>query len=331
MNTIIPTAARAAVGSVRVATAGLTEAELSVATSINGFTAFTVATEAGGVRIESRTVGVDGRPTAGADPVFDPTIVAKMPAGTQLYTDGATFAGSGIVDLVAGLLGAFLIMDSSTGGSGLEPKDTTPTPVADVSSEVFGLLGMLLGIDLQADFLDHLGGEYGFGLWGLSLEDPSTIGAAFVAATDNPRVVGTTAGALTGFLAIGAQGAIRVTPKSIGGGLFSHIDLAGSGLPVTIDMGVADDHFVVGIGEGAAETVVEGSGASLADDPRYLAAMVGMPEARNGLLYIDIAALLPLIGTASEGEITVTGIETLAIVGWIDGDMPAVTAFLSIP
>ena len=152
-----------------------------------------------------------------------------------------------------------------------------------------------------------------------------------MATTDEPLAVGGVVAGLTTFVARGAQGAVTVTPTMIGGSLFSRIDLAGSGLPITVDLGVSDDAFVLGFGDGA-EIVVEGPDASLAEDPRFVAAMEDMPAERNGLLYIDLGLLLTALGPATEsGELAVGTLGALAVVGWVDGDYPAVTAFISIP
>ena len=56
-----------------------------------------------------------------------------------------------------------------------------------------------------------------------------------VATTDEPLAVGGVVAGLTTFVALGAQGAVAVTPTMIGGSLFSRIDLAGSGLPITVE------------------------------------------------------------------------------------------------
>ena len=72
--------------------------------------------------------------------------------------------------------------------------------------------------------------------------------------------------------------------------------------------------------------------ASLAEDPRFVAAMEDMPAERNGLLYIDLGLLLSALGPLTDsGELAFGTLGALAVVGWVDGDYPAATVFISIP
>jgi hypothetical protein len=59
---------------------------------------------------------------------------------------------------------------------------------------------------------------------------------------------------------------------------------------MSVDFGVVDDQFVLGLGDGV-DTLLLGPDGSLADSPRFIAAMENLPAEYQAVQFIDVAAL----------------------------------------
>ena len=112
---------------------------------------------------------------------------------------------------------------------------------------------------------------------------------------------------------------------------------------MSIDFGVVEDQFVLGIGDGV-DTMLLGPDGSLADSPRYTDALAHLPSEYESVHYIDIAALAELSETAGTGDMlddvvaspvamTVAGTQpnSFASVTYVEGGYSRTSAVIVFP
>ena len=97
------------------------------------------------------------------------------------------------------------------------------------------------------------------------------------------------------------QGSASVKTVAFGKSALSEATIGSSGTATKIDFGVADNQFVLGIGDGA-ETYLTGPKTSLADSADYKAAFTGLPTEYDGIAYVNVAALSSM-GSSTSGSI----------------------------
>lgn len=96
------------------------------------------------------------------------------------------------------------------------------------------------------------------------------------------------------------QGQVNVTTRIVNDAAVSSIDITSEGAPVaTLEYGVVDGQFMLGVGGGIDEFVA-GSSETLAGSADYQAAMAALPAEYDGIFYVNAAEAVSL-GTSAMG------------------------------
>jgi hypothetical protein len=286
-------------GTGDLAAAGL-PAELGSFGPVGRSSGFTIAADQPGFRMETVAVGSDENPLAAGEPNFESGLLERTPADALFFLGASNLAATRIIDTLGAAGIALALGGFSEGGSGVE------TPVADQSLDEFvdaqfESLAGLLGINLQADLLQQLTGEYG--LWIRSGADPSTIAALFASGVDDAATVAN-ALAQINLLAQGAGGGESfVTTRSVGDGTVSTIAFDPSS--PAIEYGAVDGELLLGVGD-AVDVHTTDAASGLAGNAQFQEVMATLPEERNGTLYVDLGQVIPLLQALSQAG----GLET---------------------
>ena len=153
----------------------------------------------------------------------------------------------------------------------------------------------------------QLVGEYA--LWFSAGSDPSDISALLVSGVEDPGTVVNALSQLTLLIQGAAGGTASVTTRQIGGDQVSVIDTGDPTAPA-LEYGIVDDHFVFGVGT-AVDDFADGPVDSLADDAQFQDVMATLPEDVNGMLYVDLARIIPLIQEAASSASAPTAVEEI--------------------
>jgi hypothetical protein len=259
--------------------------------STNSFTGLTVAASEPGFRTETVTLAAEGETLpAGADN-FDSELLTKAPDDSLLFISAADLGATGVLDV----LGATII------GLAMGMGDPSAMPDADTSAEdyiaeQYAAAESLIGINLQTDLFQQLGGEYG-GWLAANLETEDVSGL-FASGVEDAETVSNALMQLS-FLIQGASGAeTPLTTREVGDGQVYVVEL-GDEAGSTLEFGVVDDYLVFGKGD-AVDRFGEAPAGSLAENTQFQAVMDTLPVEHNGLTYIDLAQALPLMEVAAE-------------------------------
>ena len=258
-----------------------------------GFSAFTVAADDPGFRMESVALPAAGEPTPAAAANFESELVGLAPADAVFFMSAADLGETGILDAIGA---AALALAFGMQGMGPEP-DPDLSPEETVAAQYEGA-AQLIGINLQTELFQQLVGEYGFWLTAVVNEtgQPTSASGLFASDVADAQAV---AGALMqlSLLAQGASGGESpVTTREIDG---DQVYVVSDGSGSAIEFGVVGDRLV--IGESSAVDRLTGEpGDSLADSERFQAAMGTLPTEYNGLAYVDLVQAIPLLQAAEE-------------------------------
>lgn len=315
-----------------------------VLSTINAVTGFSISAESNGFQLDLRSASLDGTPVFGSNDNFDPTLIERMPAETQLLIDGYDFGGIGVLDTVAAILANLFLGSLGAmfvpGDFGVEPAaspEATPVPSLEESADsAYSTLAFLLGFNLKTELIGLLDGEFVLGAWGLNGDDTSHMSAAFVSETSDPDTVSSSIGTLIGFLGFGLGDGAVVGTTRVGDATVNSIAVSGLGIPSPLTIGVVDGELAIGLGE-EGTAAIEGATDRLVDDPLFIAATVDLPAERNALIYVNVGSLQSTIDESlsetpygEDGSITFNA-DALAIAGFQDGDMAGAQGLLYIP
>jgi hypothetical protein len=225
-----------------------------------------------GVRVALVAVGDSESPLPGSDAGAS-DLPDLLPADTIL------FAGIGGFDVPAAW------------GSLLEVLAQLPVEEGQPSvQDTITLIGTMLGVDIEQDFVNQLTGEVGVGLLpataGSLAAGGVNLGLIAVLGVRDPGAMAATASTL-------AEGIARMseTPASPhpfeGGTLYGLSD----GTSDIALFGMAGDNLVITTHESHAAALLAG-GDKLAGSSRYAEAMSGLPEGATPFLFLDVAALV---------------------------------------
>jgi hypothetical protein len=231
-------------------------------------------------------VPADGSADASASgAAADLDMASRMPGDTVVFASGFDLGQSLVLN---GLGLALVTVFAGISSSSFDDPDATPVPLS--IDEMYESLGGMVGFNLKTDFIDQMAGPYGFGVWGISGENPADLNMALVSGVADEQMLGDTLGTISFLIQAGAQGQANVTSRELEGGSVNHIDIEDGETTVGIDFGVVGDEVVLGVGDGA-ETVVNGPNESLADSETYGAALSNLPDEYQAVYYADIAQL----------------------------------------
>ena len=253
----------------------------------SGYTGMVIAADEPGVRLEVVVVPADGAADAAASGVAaDLDMASRMPSDTVVFASGFDLGQSAVLNgLGLALLTAFAGISSS---SSFDDSEATPEPAS--IDEMYESLSNMVGFNLKTGFIDQMAGAYGFGVWGIESDDPANINVALVSGVTDETVLGDTLDTISLLIQAGGQGQISVISRPLEGGSVNHVDIEEGDITTSIDYGIIDGEFVLGVGDGA-EIVTNGPGESLADSPVYTTALSYLPDEYQAVFYLDVAQL----------------------------------------
>jgi hypothetical protein len=309
----------------RGATEGIGPAiEALIPGGANGVTAFSVASQADGFRVDTRTVSGDGQPIRTFGDHFESELFERLPAETQVAVSGTDFADTRLLDGVFSIL--FTLVSDVFVDSGLE---ATPGPALssldETADAAYEFASALLGMDFEANFADLLDGEFLAAVWNAGGPD-SDPAVGFVSESSDAATIDQTLSSIS----LAASFFLGATTSTSPTGA-TRIELGGG--PLDID--VVGDYLVVGYG-GAGAALLEAPTSSLQDSPLYQAVTAPLPQDRSLMIFINIEAIesgavparprgLPgLTRTVFEGP-------AFAFVTFNDGDEMGGQGFLYVP
>ena len=261
-----------------------------------GHTGLSVIADPAGFRIN--TVEIPAGDTAAeqaqepASPI-DMTFAYNVPAGSLLFANGMNLGQGALLQS----LGMVVVL--AVNGV-ISPAMDPATPVAIPSVDrLYQQAALLVGFNLKTDFIDQMVGEYGFALWGTLSDDLSEINAVLVSDTETPTVVADAVSKLSLLIQAAAQGQANVTTRVIGDSTVSVIDITDdTGATITLEYGVVDDEFLLGIG-GGIDGYLSGAAEPLSGSADYQAALAALPSEHDGVFYVNVAEAVALASSAS--------------------------------
>lgn len=225
---------------------------------------------------------------------FDPTLATKMPADVLYFINGNDLAGSGVFDAFGLLLQMGL---SDTGDPSMTP---VATPTVD---DVYAQLEAQLGFNLKTDLFDQMTGEFGLSMnvEQIFSEQP-VIDAVFVSDVADSQTVTDVSSKFTYIINSLVDEDAVVSDREVAGSSISSVAMApedSAGFPITIEWGVIDGQFLVGVNNGI-DSYVDGATATLADSSTYQQTMDALPQDNIvGVQFLSLEHLLPLIEEAA--------------------------------
>jgi hypothetical protein len=270
----------------------------------SGITAFSVAADDPGFRLEMVALPAAGESPPVAAANFDSELVRRAPPDSVVFVSAADLGATGTLDAIgAAALGMAFGMD----GMGPEP-DPDLSPEEAITAQYEGV-AQLIGINLQTELFQQLVGEYGFWL-AAAIGDggaPDAASGLFASKVADGDSVAAALMQLS-LLAQGATGGeSAVTTREVDGDqVYVIADDAGSAL----EFGVIGDWLVIG-DAGAVARLTGEPGESLADSERFQAALGALPAERHGIAYVDLTQAIPLL-EAAEDESPEFGFDEMA-------------------
>ena len=248
-----------------------------------------------GFRLNTVELALDGRDAVAGGRAADLDFDERVPADTLIFVNGFDLGRTTLFESL-GLVAVSAL-------AGLQGSDEAPaaTPTAE---DLYEAAEQLIGINLKADLLDQLVGQYGFALWDVDLEDPTQIKAILSSEVDTAASVETTLSTLSLLVQAAAQGEANVTTRTIGDASVSTVTIGEEGAtPIVVEYGIVGGEFLLGVGDGIAEYAA-GPDGSLADNEDYQTALAALPEEHDGIFFVNVAAAVELGESAMGSDAT---------------------------
>lgn len=204
-------------------------------------------------------------PTQLPDASFTPTMASKMPADVMMFGGSNNFYGTGVSEMVGGLMQmAFAEMGNT---SGMATPVATPT-----MDETWTLLESTLGFNPDTDLLAKLDGEYAayVGVYDLDGFTPRPE-FLFVSETSDAATLQQTTATITNIVNLAGEGEVVISSRTVDGGEITVITMDASatgGIPVVLEYGVVNNEMLIGV-NGAIDRYLDGSEPTLADDANF--------------------------------------------------------------
>ncbi|MFN8592712.1 MAG: DUF3352 domain-containing protein [Thermomicrobiales bacterium] len=257
------------------------------------YSATAISADEPGFRLETVALPADGATLPAATPAYDSALVAKAPADALAFMSAANLGATGALDALGAVALSFAF---AFGAGGAEP--TADQSAEDAIAAQYESAAQMLGVNLQTDLFHQLEGEYGFWLKAKSGESGSVDGVSGLFASGVADAA-TVKDALTqlSLLAQGASdGESPITTRKVGDDQLFVLDL-GSGPDSALEIGVLGDQLVVGDAQ-SVDSLHNGGGESLSDNTQFQAVMDTLPAEHNGMIYLDLTQVLPLLQAA---------------------------------
>jgi len=287
--------------------------QLGIAGGLAGrgtYSSFLVRADEPGFRMETVAAPAEGESFPAATETYESELADRVPGDALFFLSGANLGETGALDAVgAALLG--LALGAAGGPSGV-PAATPVTDDPDAAvAAIYEQAAGLIGVNLQTDLFQQFTGE--FALTISSEADPSSITALFATDVADPGTVVNALNQLNLLIQGAAGGAAEATTRDVNGSQVNVIDTGDPAIP-DVEYGVVEDQFLLAVGD-AIDEFVEGPADSLADNAQFQDVFATLPEENNGLLYVDLAQIVPLLqglAEADTGALGETGIEDAA-------------------
>lgn len=250
-----------------------------------GTTAFTVAADDAGLRLESATIPLDLGIGSIDRPGENPDFASSVPDSTLALLAGKDLGSSWAIWQLQQILLATLV--SAMGGGDMDLSDFSV-------EDQFGFLAMLSGINFKTDLFDQFSGDYGAALFSLDTDDPMASSAVIATELGTPDIVSVAVTSLGPVIQSAGAGMASVTTASIDGQTVNNVTLSTDSINGTIQYGVVDDELMIGLGNGIETIAVEPS-ATLADSAHYQAALAELPADYDSVVYLDTQSLADVL------------------------------------
>ena len=264
-------------------------------TGVDQYIGLLMRADTPGFRMETVAIAGEGADLAPAADNFDPELLQQAPGDALFFMDAMDLGQTGVLDAL-GLVA--ILAASGTMGSDIA------TPTADTSQEDFIAqqyeeAAGLIGFNLQTDLFRQMIGEYA--LWITSDEDPSNITALFATGVETPDTVTNALNQLTLLVQAGGSGDSTVSTRDVDGSTINVVE-TGDTVP-DVEYGVVAEQLLIGVGA-AIDDFVGGPDEALADNEQFQAVLAELPEEHNGMLYVDLTQVVPLLQSlsASSGD-----------------------------
>jgi hypothetical protein len=254
------------------------------------YSAFTVAADTPGFRLESVVFPASGELLPPAPANYESDLVNSAPSDALFFSSAYDLGASGVLDAI----GASLL--SLTFGMGAPMA--TPVPDAspeEIIAQQYEDAAQFIGVNLQTGLFQLLTGEYG-GWLTMDMATESVSGL-FASGASDAQTVGNTLMQLSFIIQSAAGGETPLTTRDVDGGQVYVVGL-GDEAGSTLEFGVVDDKFVIGTGD-AVDRVASPPEDSLADNAQFQTVMATLPAEHNGLVYLDLTQAIPLAQTTA--------------------------------
>lgn len=301
----------------------------------------TLGADADGITLESVAIPADGSTVEPRDDDDALTYAAQMPEDTVVFASGHDLGDTTVLrSLGLALVAGFASITSD----GMDDSEATPeaTPAPATVEALYDGVAQFLGFNIKTDFIDQMTGPYAFGVWNIDTEDPADIGAVLVSGVADPMTLGDTVGSISTLVQAAGQGEVSVVSRQVGGATVNNVSFDNNGSMMSVDFGIIEDQFVLGVGDGV-DTLLLGPDGSLEDSPRYTAAVSKLPSEYEAIQYVDVATLSSinsgiaddmvgdLLATPVAGGMSQTQPEAFAMVTYTEDGFSRMSAILIVP
>jgi hypothetical protein len=162
----------------------------------------------------------------------------------------------------------------------------------------------LTGIDLRAELIDQLKGDYQAAFAPNSTLNPTFLDMVLQSEVEDPEVVRDLIEKLTVLIQLSLAGRPdfgEMTSINVGEDVLHTLAIAPStGSPsIEITFGVIAGQLRITVGDGADRFLDPQPADALSADPQYRAAFAALPTERGSRVYVDLGELLPILGVTN--------------------------------
>jgi hypothetical protein len=270
-----------------------------------------------------------GRPSDG--------LVSEVSSTADLFVSGRNLGQnsrfSQIIDM---------IVISAATSSGAYPDQRT----IDLRGWAYDEIERRTGIDLRADLLDQINGDYVMAGALDSVDQLSDVNVVVRTDLDDAETVADTVGKLATLLRVAtsdlADGAdqLELTESRVGEDTLYTLAAREGGSTVTYSFGVVDSQLLAAMGDGMS-LLTESDSGSLADDASYQDAIAKLPEQDGAPFYLDLHDLVTVAGLTfidapadwglpAGQQIPLGGLQSIAGMTYAKGGLARTDLFLSL-
>ncbi|CAA9564688.1 MAG: hypothetical protein AVDCRST_MAG33-1983 [uncultured Thermomicrobiales bacterium] len=261
--------------------------------------------------------------TPAAAPDFSSDLTAQVPDSTMIYLGGNDL-GQLLGPIVAVALASTLAVDvaedltvepeviaaeeaGTPGADADASEEATDEDAADVAPETdedqTSEEDLAAISDVVVGFLTLLTGEYVVAVEApeiTSLSDPNSLFVLVASGIEGGPLVDSLLELASDTLA-GDDTDLTVTSEVVDGATLYTATSGEGAAAIRFTYGIVDDQLLIGLGD-SVQTFLDGTDASLADDPQFQEtfAALGVAPDEGAVVYLDLATLLPLVQAGSE-------------------------------